>query len=71
MKNSARLLVTLIALSFASTGFAGADKPADKKPADKKEVVCDCGDACKNSDKCCCKAKEHKDEEKPKPAEKK
>lgn len=64
MKNTVRLLVSLIALSFAATGFAGSDKAADKKPADKKEVVCDCGDSCKNSDKCCCKAKEHKDEDK-------
>lgn len=70
MKNHLRLLTALLALSFASAGFAGDDKAKEQKPADKKAVACDCGDSCKNSDSCCCKAKEHKDDKAEKPEKK-
>lgn len=57
MKISLRLIPVLLALAFATTGFSGDNQAKEQKPADKKAVECTCGDACKNSANCCCKAK--------------
>lgn len=58
MKSLRQLTLALFALSLAGFAYAEPKKEEAKKTEECKE--CTCGDACKNSKDCCCKAKQDK-----------